>query len=263
MELAEAGASVAVVGRSASDLAATADAIGRAGGRAFPVVANVTDRQAVMRMIDEVRQRFGPPDLLVNNAGSLMAVGALWEIDPDQWWADVEANLRSAALCAWAALPMMVERGSGTIVNIASISGTSRSGHDTAYSAAKAGLIRFTAGLAAETAGRGVRVFAVHPGTVRTDLTAQLAESPAGQQHFAFLHHLRPNEWVEPGRVARLCVALAAGRGGRLSGHFIDVVDSPSKLFWRAVGTAGLAWRDLYALMLCRGIMRSGRTERS
>lgn len=258
--LAEAGASVAVVSRSEPDLIASVDSITAAGGRAIPIVADVTNRHDVERMRDEVERQFGSPDLLVNNAGSLKAVGPLWEIDPDRWWIDVETNLRSAALCAWAVLPGMVERGSGTIINMTSISATSRSGYDSAYSAAKAGLIRFTSALAAETAGRGIRVFAVHPGTVRTDLTRQLAESPAGRGHFAFLNQLRPDEWADPSRVAHVCVALAAGRGDRLSGYFIDVVDTPTKLFWRAVGQGGLAWRDLYAFGLCRSLARSTTT---
>ena len=250
--LAEAGAAVALVGRSGDSLLDAVASIERAGGRAIPIISDVTDQTAVMCMVRDVRESLGAPDVLVNNAGSLAAIGPTWEIEPDHWWSEVEANLRGAALCSWAVLPEMIERGSGTIVNIASRSGTSRAGYDSAYAAAKAALIRLTASLASETAGRGIRAFAVHPGTVRTGLTRQILESAEGQRHFAFFQQLRPDQWSDPARVAQLCVTLAAGQGGRLSGYLIDTADSPSKLIWRTLGALGVAWRDLYAMYLCR-----------
>lgn len=250
--LATAGAAVALVGRSGDTLFDAVTSIERAGGRAIPIVSNVTDPVAVVRMVREVRESLGAPDVLVNNAGSLAAIGPTWEIEPDRWWSDVEVNLRSAALCSWAVLPEMIERGSGTIINLASTAGTSKSGYDSAYSAAKAALIRLTSSLASESAPHGIRAFAIHPGTVRTALTRQLLESAEGRRHFPFFQRLRPDQWSDPSRIAQLCVTLAAGRGGRLSGYFIDTADSPSKLVWRTLGALGVAWRDLYAMYLCR-----------
>lgn len=255
--LAREGAAVAIVGRSVAHVEVAAAEIDANGGRALPVVADATDRQAVARLVDEVLRELGPPDILVNNAGGLAAVGPIWETDPERWWADVEQNLRSAAVCSWAVLPRMVAQGHGTIINVASISAVTRSGFDSAYSAAKAAVVRLTTSLAAETNGSGVRAFAVHPGTVRTELTRHLMDSAQGRRHFGFFHELRADEWSDPARVAALCVALATGRGDRLSGHFIDADDSPTKLFWRTVGRFGLAWRDLYALYLTRSTLDS------
>jgi len=261
VELAGAGASVAVVGRSRSGLADVIAAIEDSGGHAIPIAADVTDRESVVRLVKDVRAQLGPPDVLVNNAGSLEAVGPIWEIDPDKWWADVEANLRSAALCAWAVLPDMVDRRRGTVINVASISGVGRSGYDSAYSAAKAGMIRLTSSLATETAAHGVRAFAVHPGTVRTALTQRLAESPEGRRHFSFFGQYEPDQWADPSRVARLCVGLASGQGAPLSGYFVDSTDKPSTFLWRLLGKLGIIWREAYAMNLCRALnsRKSGR----
>ncbi|MCC7371867.1 MAG: SDR family oxidoreductase [Chloroflexi bacterium] len=251
-ELAAAGAAVALVGRSDGDLHLAASQIEQNGGQAIPVIADITSRRAVSEMVRRVEAELGAPDLLVNNAGRLSAIGPLWEIDPDDWWSEVEVNLRGPALCAHAVLPGMVARRRGTIVNVSSISANMRSGFDSAYTASKAALLRLSASLASETATHGIRVFAVHPGTVKTELTHRLMETPEGRRHFGFFHELSGSEWSEPEAVARLCVQLAAGDGDRLSGYFVNAVDSPTNWFWRQLGTLGVSWRELYAMYLRR-----------
>lgn len=251
-ELAASGAAVALVGRSTGDLHDVAMGIRNEGGQALPVTADITSTSDVAAMMRAVESELGDVDLLVNNAGRLNVVGPLWEVDPDAWWSEVEVNLRGPALCARAVLPGMVERRRGTLVNVSSISAHTRGGYDSAYSASKAALTRLSTSLASETAPHGIRVFAVHPGTVRTDLTQFLMETPEGRRHFSFFHDLSGSEWAAPEEVARLCVQLASGEADRLSGYFVHAVDSPSSWFWRQMGLLGMSWRELYAMYLRR-----------
>jgi NAD(P)-dependent dehydrogenase (short-subunit alcohol dehydrogenase family) len=258
MRLASAGAAVALVGRTDADLIETADAIRSQGGRALVLPADVTDRQAVAALVQQVRDELGPPHILVNAAGALRAIGPIWETDPDAWWDDVQVNLRSSALCAWAVLPDFVAQRHGTLINLVSLAVTMRSGYDSAYTSAKAAVVRLTTSLAVETEAHGVRVFAVDPGTVRTNLTQTLMDSPLGRRYFPFLQHMQPEHWTRPERPADLCVDLAAGRGGYLSGHVIHVGDTPSRLGWRLVGRLGMAWRELVAMRLGSGQTTNG-----
>src|SRR4051812_45591159 len=117
--LASAGASVAVVARSGDQIAETVEEIAQAGGRAFAVPAGVSDPESVGRMVREVERALEPVDLLVNNAGVSGPLGPIDETDADEWWRCQEANLRGPLLCARAALPGMVARRLGRIVNIA------------------------------------------------------------------------------------------------------------------------------------------------
>jgi len=102
--LAAAGAAVAVLARSADELAETVAAVERAGGRAREFRADVTDAAVVRTAIAAVEQALGPVDLLVNNAGVAGPFGPFWETDPDTWWRAVDVNLRGQILCAHAVL---------------------------------------------------------------------------------------------------------------------------------------------------------------
>ena len=118
--LAAAGAEVAVLARSADQVAETAALITGTGGHALALAGDVTDRQAVSASVQAVLGRFGRIDLLVNNAGANTVFGPVWEVDPDAWWADTRVNLLGPLLCSAAVLPAMVARRRGRIVNIAS-----------------------------------------------------------------------------------------------------------------------------------------------
>jgi NAD(P)-dependent dehydrogenase (short-subunit alcohol dehydrogenase family) len=175
--LARAGASVAVLARSAAQLDEVVSDITQAGGRAFACPADVTDRTAVESAVAAVGQTLGPIDLLVNNAGVGGPVGPLAEADPDEWWRCLEVNLRGPLLCSRAVLPGMLARGRGRILNGASGAGTRAIPNLSAYVTSKAALIRLTENIAAEVRGAGVRVFAVQPGTVRTAMAEAILHS--------------------------------------------------------------------------------------
>ena len=140
------------------------------GRRAHMVQADVTDSEAVKRMVAEVEQSLGPISILVNNAGH-NPIRSILEISEADWDWVLDLNLKSYFLCTRAVLPGMLERKEGRIINIASISGQ-RGGFscDVDYSAAKAGILGFTRALARWAAPRGVLVNAVAPGYIKTQM---------------------------------------------------------------------------------------------
>jgi short chain dehydrogenase len=120
LALAREGAAIAIAARSPEELGRTLAELHVIHGRAIAVRADVTDRAAVERTVADTEARLGPIDFLVNNAGSASTVGPIWEVDPDEWWREVEVNLRGPLLCARAVLPGMIARRRGRIVNMAS-----------------------------------------------------------------------------------------------------------------------------------------------
>jgi NAD(P)-dependent dehydrogenase (short-subunit alcohol dehydrogenase family) len=149
--LADASAQVAVTARHEGELNNTVAEIEERGGRGFAFPADVTDSEAVARLVAAVEETLGPVDLLVNNAGSFRAFGSLAEVDPGEWWREVEINLRGPFLCARAVLPGMIERKKGRIINVASFAGLVPIETISAYCVSKAALIRLSEQLALET----------------------------------------------------------------------------------------------------------------
>lgn len=226
--LAAAGAAVAVGARSADALAETVGRIESAGGRALAVTVDVTEVVDVTSAVEEVERHLGPIDLLVNNAGAGTASGPLWEGDPEAWWRDVTVNLRGPFLCARAVLPGMIARGRGRIVNVASRAGVGPYPFASAYGVGKTALIRLTETLALELRGKGLSVFAIHPGVVRTAMVDATLDDPWVGPRFRQL--LEQGADVPPERAAALVVALARGQGDRLTGRYITVDDDLAQL---------------------------------
>ena len=169
------GMTVVAIGRTASDLVQVAQEAG-----AYPFVLDVRDPAAVEDVFGRVVVEHGVPDLLVNNAGISGGSGLTWDLAPETWWQVLEVNVRGTYLCSRAALPAMMARGSGRIINLSSGAATFPVGLDndgtltSAYMASKAAVNRFTEALAGESFGAGVRVFAMSPGMVKTDMTADV-----------------------------------------------------------------------------------------
>ena len=176
------GASVAIhYNRSAGAAAATLQRVEAAGGAGATFAADIADGAAAERLVADVIERFGRIDGLVNNAGRTQ-VGPFLELAPDEWEAVLRTDLTAAFHTCRAALPSMVERGSGSIVNIASRLAQVGVAETAAYSAAKAGLVGLTRSLAREFGPHGVRVNAVAPGMTLTAMTTDLAGSEEGRR---------------------------------------------------------------------------------
>jgi NAD(P)-dependent dehydrogenase (short-subunit alcohol dehydrogenase family) len=175
------GARVAVHSRASPDAAGTLDRIRALGAEAEAFAADIADGRQAEDLVERVIGRFGRVDALVNNAGLTM-VGPFLEIEPADWDAVIRTDLTAAFHTCRAVLPSMVERGSGTIVNIASRLGQIGVAETAAYSAAKAGLLGLTRALAREFGPSGIRVNAVAPGVTVTGMTTGLVDSEEGRR---------------------------------------------------------------------------------
>ena len=170
--LARAGCDVAVNFRIRADRArAVADEIEAMGRRAIAIGADVMNPFGVEAMVDRTVEDLGGLDILVNNAG-IWTSGSLDSMTDADWARMIGVNLTGVFHTCRAAVPAMKERGGGSIVNIASTSGQRGEAGFCHYSASKGGLIALTKSLAMELAPAGIRVNAVSPGWIRTDMTA-------------------------------------------------------------------------------------------
>ncbi len=248
--LAAAGATVAVMARSAHELAETVALIKQGGGRARAFPLDVTDAPGVRQAFAEIERAVGPVDLLVNNAGAQGPLGPLWECDPDDWWRAMEVNLRGPLLCAAAVLPGMVSRRRGRIINVSSGAGAFPIAHLSSYVAAKTALIRYSETLAAETRPHGIAVFSIAPGNVRTAMAEHALNSVEGKKWLPWFRRLFDEGLTVPvDRPAQFILALASGRYDTLSGRFLSVQDD---LDAALKGLAEIERDDLYSLRVRR-----------
>ena len=169
-------AKVACVARNAEKLAATVGAIEEAGGAATAVAGDVSSRESVEAIVDQVVDNWDRLDILVNNAG-ITRDTLLPRMSDDEWDDVINTNLRGAFLMCRAASRVMMRARYGRIINISSVSGLIGNAGQTNYSASKAGLIGMTRSLSREIAGRKVTVNAVAPGFIESEMTAVLGDS--------------------------------------------------------------------------------------
>ncbi|MEI5677220.1 SDR family oxidoreductase [Mesorhizobium sp. CGMCC 1.15528] len=171
--MAEAGADVALFGREskASGLAETARKITAMGRRALVVSGSVTEKDDINRAIDQVEAELGPITIAVNNAGVAFAEKAE-NLTLEQWHRLYDVNVVGVFLCCQAEGRVMLPRGKGTIINIASISGTivNRGINQVHYNSSKSAVIQMSKSLAMEWADRGIRVNVISPGYTRTPM---------------------------------------------------------------------------------------------
>jgi len=213
--LAQSGAVVVVAARTEVETAGlqgtiemTAEQIRQAGGEAVAVMCDVTDERQVGEMVSKVTDLFGRVDILVNNSG-IAFPARVWEMPLKRWELVLRVNLTGAFLCARAVLPGMMERRSGSIINISSIQATGKGSVDTgiAYGVSKAALERFSVGLADETGPFNVAVNCLKPrGAVDTEGMRYLHTSADKAR------------WDPPDMMIRACVFLAAQGGGGITG---------------------------------------------
>ncbi len=191
-------------------------------GESFPIQADVSRWEDVAKASRVVGERYPHVNVLVNNAG-VMQVGGVEETTPEEWRRTLEVNLTGAFLATKAFLPLLKRAPWAAIVNVASIAGqTGNVVAGIAYSASKAGLIGFTKRLAVELAPSGIRVNAVAPSFVETDMTARWLSDPAGRERVRRLHPL--GIILKPEDVAEAVVFLAdPARSRGITGHVLSI----------------------------------------
>ncbi len=219
LELARNGADIAVnYAQSEAAAEAVAAEVAALGRRALAIRADVSDPDAVAKMLDAIGQQLGRPEILVNNAGITRDTLAM-RMKDDDWSAVLATNLTGAFLVTRACLRGMIRARWGRIITIGSVIGTMGNPGQINYAAAKAGLAGMTRSLAKELGSRGITVNLVAPGFIRTDITADLTQ----EQIDAVLSQVPLERLGDPDDVAPL-VAFLAGEGGRyITGQVIHV----------------------------------------
>jgi 3-hydroxybutyrate dehydrogenase len=232
------GAQVAVAARTLEQVEQVAREIAdQFSTKALPVVCDVSDVASVEKLFKDVAERFGRgPDILVNNAGIAQSA-LLIKTDDDLWNRHLAVNLSGTFYCARAALPAMILRGWGRIVNIASIAGKIGAPYVSAYVASKHGVLGLTRSAALEVAAKGITVNAICPGYVDTDMTTHAIENIrrrtglSEEEARASLEGMNPqNRLVTSEEVAALALLLASEEGRGINGQAINV-DGGTVLF--------------------------------
>jgi NAD(P)-dependent dehydrogenase (short-subunit alcohol dehydrogenase family) len=244
--LGAAGFAVAVLARSTAALEETQALLEDSGVESVACAADVRDAKAVASAVATVESTLGPLSTVVNNAGTSLAIGPLWEVDPGDWWADIETSLGGAFNVCRSVIPGMVARGEGRILNVSSYAGVRAAPYQSGYGCAKAGLANMSESLDTSLRPRGVRVFTVTPGFLRTDLTRRLTESPEGRQ---WLPELADRAGLDSSLFVRLVVTVALGSADGLSGKFLHALDDIGELLRRS---DEIESEDLYAPRLRR-----------
>ena len=226
--LAAEGASVTLVARDRARLEAVAQSIRSAGGKAQAVSANVAAAPDVEAAVSAAAARFGPVAILVNNAAIPGPYGPVGTIDPLEWWGAQSVNVLGPVLLMRAVIPAMREHPGGRIINIVSSAALEPVPHLSAYAVSKNTLVRVTEIVNLEERGRGIRAFALHPGTITTDMARSTIGSREAQHWVPEgVAMLRSRSDADSARdLARCCdvVAwLAAGRFEALGGRYLDL----------------------------------------
>jgi 3-oxoacyl-[acyl-carrier protein] reductase len=175
--LAAAGAAVMLAARDAKLSAEVASKIVAAGGKAAALACDVADYAAVEALVAATTQRFGRPDILINNAGVIEPIATIATSDPTAWAQNVQINLVGAFNAVRAVLPGMLAAGGGTIVNVSSGAALRPLEGWGAYCAGKAGMAMLTRAIMLEEGAHGIRVFGFQPGTTDTDMQVLIRAS--------------------------------------------------------------------------------------
>jgi NAD(P)-dependent dehydrogenase (short-subunit alcohol dehydrogenase family) len=226
LAFAEAGADVALAARGVEPLEAAAEEVRALGRRAIPVPTDITDRDQVGALVERTVEELGGIDILVNNAGAAPFLSTVDSIRPEGFEKYLRVNFTSAFYCTQAAAPALL-RSRGSVINVASVAGFIASPGLTYYAGAKAALISFTRTVAQEWASAGVRVNAIAPGWIETDLNERTREDPDWYESIRSL--IPMGRWGRAEEVASVARFLASDASTFMTGAVV-VVDGGQTL---------------------------------
>src|SRR5450755_2778088 len=219
--LAEAGASIAIVGRNQAKSNEAVTELQQRGAKAVSVVADVTDKAAVAAMVERTVREFGRIDILVNNAG-INIRKAPQALALEEWDSVIKTNLTSAFLCSQAVYPVMKAVGGGKIINIGSMMSIFGTSFVPAYAASKGGIVQFTRPCAVAWAADNIQANAVLPGWIDTDLTKRARQEIDGL-HDKVLARTPAARWGGIDDFAGIAVFLASSASDFVTGTAIPV----------------------------------------
>jgi len=184
VEFARHGAKVVCAARRKECLNETVALIREEGGEGLAVPTDITQHDQVENLVDRTLREYGAIDVLYNNAGSFRSIAGIFEADPELWWGDVTVNLFGTFLCCRMALPHMIERDEGIIINMSGGGAGRALPGGSGYGCSKAGVVRLTDGIAreCERIGSKVLAFTMGPGFVRTEMTELQIDTPEGRK---------------------------------------------------------------------------------
>lgn len=229
-EFGKGGDTVVLAARNVAGLEETASEIEGAGGSPMVVETDVTSESSVAAMVESVTARHGRVDVLVNNSGIGGPSGTLWEVDPAEWRSTFEVNVFGIFLMSRAVLPVMIDRGAGSVIIIGSISGKRPLYGRSSYSASKTALIGLTRTLAVEAGSEGIRVNLISPGFVAGPRLDWVMEAQAESRGIGvsdvkkeFEAESALGRLTEPVDVAQTAVFLASDEAKAITGADINV----------------------------------------
>lgn len=218
MKFAELGAKIVISDMNEESTNATVAEFKSKGYNAIPVVANVTKEEDALRLVETCQKEFGSVDVLVNNAG-ITKDTLLMRMKKEQWDAVIAVNLTGVFNCTQAAIKPMMKQRSGAIINMTSVVGIGGNAGQANYAASKAGVIGFTMSCAKELASRGIRVNAIAPGFIETDMTAAIPqEIREGMKKAIYL-----GRTGKPEDIANATAFLASDAAAYISGITLPV----------------------------------------
>lgn len=216
IKFADAGADVVVLARNGDLLDSLVEKIAQGGGNATALVCDVTDPDQVAQACAQVLQQ-GPVDVLVNNAGGNSFSSLLTGMRPSGWTKTQVLNVESTVWMLQGLLPAMMANGRGSVINVASVAGLSGAPLMSHYAAAKAAVISLTQSAALETAAAGVRVNALVPGWIETDLTDFLRQDPNVESEL--LKRVPMQRWGTSEEIAEAALFLASDASSFMTGQ--------------------------------------------
>jgi NAD(P)-dependent dehydrogenase (short-subunit alcohol dehydrogenase family) len=215
--LAEAGAGVVIASRKLENLQATAAEFASLPGKVVPIACHVGRSDQLEALVRETEARLGPIDVLVNNSATNIGQGPSLDVTDEMLDKMVEVNVKSALRLVRLTVPRMIERGGGSVINIASIAGLQPQPGGLLYSFTKAGLIMMTRSWAREFGPHGVRVNAIAPGLIQTDFSAYFWQD---ERHRAHVESTQPIRRIgRPDEIGYAVLYLASDEASFVTGQ--------------------------------------------